>query len=371
MDVQYFTALIHPLGDQVQFPYIKEVVPYLSRPDKIRQRIDFGFHFVSNPLDLSPRSKVAHNYELYAGPKRSELLAALNAEPIMEYGWFGFISKLMLGLMQIFHNYLFLPYGLCIIMLTVIVRAAMFPLSRKQVQGAQKMKELQPKIKELQTKFANDKEGLARAQMDLFAKSGYNPLAGCLPMIFQLPIFIGLYSALSHSVDLRMASFLWIDNLAAPDHLFNLPFTIPFLSTSAFNLLPILTIFLFLAQQKMFMPPAANEEQAMQQKMMTYMMIFMGFMFYKVPAGLCVYFIASSVWGLAERKLLDWTGANNSVDTSEGNQDPPETSKPKPPTPPAKKTESSPGFFGKILQKLDDAANQEQHKQLTKTNKKN
>src|SRR5262249_2267388 len=152
-------------------------------------------------------------------------------------------------------------------------------------------------------KYGNDKEKMARAQMELFRKHNYNPAAGCLPVFLQLPVFMGLYQALNHAVDLRLAGFLWVDNLAAPDALFRLPFAIPYLGEE-FNLLPLITIVLFYVQQKMFMPPPANEEQAMQQKMMNFMMIFMGFMFYKVPSGLCVYFIASSLWGLGERKLL-------------------------------------------------------------------
>jgi YidC/Oxa1 family membrane protein insertase len=111
-----------------------------------------------------------------------------------------------------------------------------------------------------------------------------------------------------------MAPFLYIDNLAAPDNiwpnLFNtiLPFLqpngLPFLGPNL-NLLPLITIALFIAQQKMFMPPPTDDQQAMQQKMMNYMMIFFGVMFYRVPAGLCVYFIASSLWGIGERKMLD------------------------------------------------------------------
>ena len=124
-----------------------------------------------------------------------------------------------------------------------------------------------------------------------------------LPLFLQLPIFMGLYQALNHAVDLRMASFLWIDNLAAPDALFRMPFSLPMIGQE-FNLLPLITTLLFYAQQKMFMPPPTNEQEAMQMKMMNFMMLFMGVMFYKVPAGLCVYFIASSLWGMAERKLL-------------------------------------------------------------------
>jgi YidC/Oxa1 family membrane protein insertase len=215
---------------------------------------------------------------------------------------FHWISRPMLSLLKFF-NRLFGSWGIAVICLTIVVRSAMFPVSIKQARGAAKMQAIQPEIAALKEKYGNDKEKLARAQMELFRKHNYNPAAGCLPVFLQLPIFMGLYQSLNHAVDLRMAHFLWIENLAAPDALFHLPFAIPFLGQE-FNLLPLITIVLFVAQQKMFMPPPANEEQAMQQKMMNFMMIFMGVMFYKVPAGLCVYFIASSLWGMAERKLL-------------------------------------------------------------------
>ncbi|MBS0263382.1 MAG: membrane protein insertase YidC, partial [Planctomycetes bacterium] len=155
----------------------------------------------------------------------------------------------------------------------------------------------------LKEKYGKDKEKFAREQMEMFRKHNDNAFGGCLPIFLQLPIFMGLYSSLNHAVDLRLAKFLWIDNLAAPDALFSFGLNVPFLGTN-FNLLPIITVSLFVLQQKMFMPPPANEEQALQQKMMNFMMIFMGVMFYKVPAGLCVYFIASSLWGIAEKKLL-------------------------------------------------------------------
>jgi YidC/Oxa1 family membrane protein insertase len=267
----------------------------------------------SRELDLLPRGvqlpsgepgdRLTHSFKLYAGPKRGELLDPLDAGSILDYGTMGALAGVMLWVMNGL-NSLGLPYWIAIIILTMIVRGCLFPLSRKQVIGAQKMKELQPKLQELKKKYAKDKEKLARAQMELFRKHNYNPLAGCLPILLQLPIFISLYTAISTSVDLRLAPFLWADNLAAPDALFAMPFALPFLGQN-FNLLPILTIVLFIVQQKMFMPPPTSEEQVMQYKMMKVMMIVMGFLFYRVPAGLCIYFIASSLWGIGERKLLD------------------------------------------------------------------
>jgi YidC/Oxa1 family membrane protein insertase len=191
----------------------------------------------------------------------------------------------------------------------------MFPVSRKQALGAQKMQKLQPELKRLTEKYKNDMEGRAKAQRELFRKHNYNPAAGCLPVFLQLPIFIGLYKGLSLATELRQAPLIplisWCSDLSAPDRLFYWKNLLPdFLGSETgwlgpyFNLLPIITIVLFLVQQKMFMPPAADEQQEMQQKMMKWMMVFMGLMFYKVAAGLCIYFIASSLWGIAERKLL-------------------------------------------------------------------
>jgi YidC/Oxa1 family membrane protein insertase len=131
----------------------------------------------------------------------------------------------------------------------------------------------------------------------------------------QWPIIIGLYYCLQENVFFRLQSFLWIPNLAAPDMLFYWSQSIPWLSQAEslggtgylgpyFNLLPMVAVALMIVQQQLMTPPPTDEQQAMQQKTMKYMMIIFGFMFYKVAAGLCLYFIAGSLWALAERKLL-------------------------------------------------------------------
>ncbi|TWT62446.1 membrane protein insertase YidC [Rubinisphaera italica] len=303
VDGQYFATLLAPQEDQTENNWIKIAQPLLLKKRTKKEYSQISFSLESNPVKIAPQQTVTQEYTLFAGPKRIALLQPFSAEDMIEYGWFGWLVKIMMAILGFFHNSLMLPYGIAIIMLTVMVRACMYPISRKHALAAKRMKELQPKFEEAKKKYENDKEKLAKAQMDLMKESGF--FAGCLPMILQIPIFISLYQSLYISVDLRMAQFLWIDNLAAPDHLFTMPFALPWLGSS-FNLLPMLTVCLFIVQQKMFAPPPANEEQALQQKMMGYMMIFIGFMFYKVPAGLCIYFIASSMWAIAERKILDF-----------------------------------------------------------------
>jgi YidC/Oxa1 family membrane protein insertase len=157
---------------------------------------------------------------------------------------------------------------------------------------------------------------MGMAQMELYRKHGVNPLGTCWLLLLQMPIFLGLYYALQESIHFRLAPFWpWISNLGAPDMLFWWSEQIPWISRPAdygsflylgpfFNLLPVVAVALMIAQQHLMTPPAMDEQQAMQMKMMKYMMIIFGLMFYKVAAGLCIYFIASSLWGFAERKLL-------------------------------------------------------------------
>ena len=209
-------------------------------------------------------------------------------------------------------------YGLAIIMLTVLVRLCMFPLSRKQTLNALKMQELQPEIKKIQEKYKKDMEGRTKAQQELFRKHNYNPLGGCLVMFIQLPIFVALYRSLMVDVELRQAPLLseairWSPNPSYKDMDFDWSGFMPgFINKGIglfglgpyFNILPLATVALFLAQQKMLMPPPADDQARMQQNIMKYMMIFMGLLFFKVASGLCVYFVASSLWGLAERRFL-------------------------------------------------------------------
>jgi YidC/Oxa1 family membrane protein insertase len=307
VDVQYFAALVIPGDDQLKDQTVERSIPMVLDRPTIPTNTDVSVQLDSKPIVLQPQQTVTQHFKLFAGPKRKELLLPLQADGILDTSWFSppIVSQAMLGLLNFFHS-LGLQYGLAIICLTICVRACMFPLSLRQTAQAQRMKEMQPRIEELKKKFGTDKEKFAVAQMQLWREHKINPLSGCLPLFVQLPIFTGLWMALNSSVDLRRAPFLYFNNLAAPDALFHLPFAVPYLGWTDFNLLPFITVALFVVQQKMFMPPPTDEQQAMQYKMMNVMTIVMGVMFYKVPAGLCVYFISSSLWGIGERKLLEF-----------------------------------------------------------------
>lgn len=312
VDVQFFAALIAPLDDRAvedrsDKKLLERIYPVMiSRDLREPRKSDISVRMSSMPIILNAKDEsIVHRYAFFVGPKRRELLdpAPLEASQVLNYGMFGFVARGMHFLLDKFFT-MGMPYFLAIISLTVLVRGCLFPLSRKQAIMAARQKDLQPQIMLLKEKYGEDKEKLARAQMELWRKNGINPLSGCLPLFLQLPIFVGLYTALNSAVDLRLQSFLWVENLAGPDALFRLPFALPFGLGQDLSILPLCTVVLFLVQQKMFMPPAQDEQQELQYKMMNMMTVFMGVMFWHQPAGLCLYFIASSIWSIAERKLL-------------------------------------------------------------------
>jgi YidC/Oxa1 family membrane protein insertase len=320
---QYFAILVQPdpptTSDADRWDS-KTIALVLKKDKNAIQKSDVGVRISSRPITIGPNQPVAHSYRVFAGPKTVNALAPYGAQGLATYRknqWIPFapeIARLIITPTLGFTHELTVRvarvlggsngnYGIAIILLTVLVRALMFPIGRKQALAAQKMQQLQPHLKELQEKYKDDKEKLTKETFALYKQHGVNPVAGCIPALIQLPIFVGLWQALNTSFPLRHATFLWIRDLSAPDMLFRFPFEVPFLG-NWFNALPFVVVGLMLVQTKLFSPPATTPDAEMQQKMMKYMMIFMGFMFYKVPSGLGIYFITSSLWAIGERLLL-------------------------------------------------------------------
>jgi YidC/Oxa1 family membrane protein insertase len=320
---QYFATIVGPdpapKGQDDRWDS-RALALVLHKNEENPQKSDVAVRITSRPVKVAPNQPVVHAYRIFAGPKIADSLRPYDAEVLATYRknqWIPFAPYLARAVITptLAVTYeatariarLFGAskgnYGIAIILLTILVRGLMFPLGRKQALIAQKMQELQPHLKEIQEKYKEDKERLTKETFALYKKHGVNPAGGCLPALIQLPIFVGLWQALNTSVALRHAPFLWIRDLAAPDMMFRFPFEVPFLGVW-FNLLPFLVIGLMLLQTKLFSPPATSPDAEMQQKMMKYMMIFMGVMFYKVPSGLGIYFITSSLWAIGERLLL-------------------------------------------------------------------
>ncbi len=322
VDAQYFTvAYVPPEGTSSLTTFRRAAAGIAAIPEEIprhkERAVNSTFYLDSVIAAVPSGASLRQDLKMFAGPKQPDLLAKHELGDCIYYGWFSGFAKLLAGLLHILSAVG--NYAVAIILLTVIVRGAMFPLSRKAAVNAQKMQELAPELKKINDQYKDDMEGKLKAQRELQQRVGFNPLAGCLPMFLQLPIFIGLYRALSVDIELRQAAFSgstnWASNLAGPDMFaYWGDWLWDYLSGRGtgwlgpyFNILPVIVVVLFLAQQKMFMPPATDEQTAMTQKMMNIMTLMMGLFFFRVPAGLCIYFITSSLWGICERVLVKKT----------------------------------------------------------------
>ncbi|MEM9643381.1 MAG: membrane protein insertase YidC [Planctomycetota bacterium] len=322
IDAQYFVVAYVPPENGELTGYQRATAGIVATPNVVpddqERAVNVSFTMDSQVATLPAGSTLREDLKIFAGPKRPELLSTYSLDACIEYGWFWFVAQ-PLGKLLHFFFAIIGNYAVAIVLLTLVVRGLMFPFSRKAAINAQKMQELAPEMKKIAEKYKDDMEGRLTAQRQLQQRVGFNPLAGCAPMFLQLPIFIGLYRSLSVDIELRQAGFAswtsWASNLAGPDMFtFWGDWLWGYLSGRGtgwlgpyFNILPVIVMGLFLAQQKLFMPPATDEQTAMTQKIMSYMTLVMGLFFFRVPAGLCIYFITSSLWGICERIFVKKT----------------------------------------------------------------
>jgi len=233
------------------------------------------------------KSKTVWNF--YAGPQLRQELAKQKLTHIINYGFFNFIGililKVLYGLEYVTHS-----WGLSLILLSVIIYIILFPFTMKSTQAMKKMQQIQPLIQELQTKYKDNPQKLQKEQMMLFKKHKVNPLGGCLPMLFQFPVFIALYQVLFRFIELKGTQFLWIKDLSLPDHTFKLPFSLPYIG-NYFNILPLFIIIVSYLQQKI----TTSGGNAQQQSTAMIFMVLIGVIFYNFPSCLVMYWFIQNI----------------------------------------------------------------------------
>ncbi len=238
-----------------------------------------------------------NHLSLFLGPKDLQTLQKLNPKlpSIVNFGWFSFIAKpLFLSLHWMNDNW-FHNYGWSIIGATVIINLFLFPLKVANLKSMRKMQALQPEIAKINEKYKNlsmrdPKQADKNAEMmALYQKAGTNPMSGCIPMLIQMPFLYAFYTVLSVSIALRGASWLWVDDLSQPEQI-------------PIRILPILLVITGFVMQKMT-PMAAVDPS--QQKMMAFMPLMMGFIFYQASSGLVLYWLTSNFVGIAQQWILN------------------------------------------------------------------
>lgn len=248
-------------------------------------------------VKLSPGETVSYAMQYYCGPKelsRVEALeeTALDAMHIAYWSWFEFIAR-PIARFLVWLGKLIGNYGIAIILLTLLVRALLWPLVQKSNNSMRKMQKIQPKMKELREKYKDDQQELSMRMMELYRTEGVNPLGGCLPMLLQIPIFFAMYSVFDSAVELRHVSFLWAKDLAQPDGIGPVIFGL-----QLHPLIIIMTI-LMVVQQKM----TPSQMEPTQQKIMMAVPIIMLVMLYWLPSGLTLYWTISQAVSIIQLKV--------------------------------------------------------------------
>ena len=261
-------------------------------------------------------SKTTDVYSFYCGPQLSTTLGIYdnakdnifglsnhNLKKALDVSWLSWLEKILKVLLEMF--YFIIPnYGVAIILLTILTKLILIPLSKKGTESTAKMSALQPKLQEIQTKYKDDPEAQNAAMAKLYKEEGINPMGSCLPMLIQFPIFIGLYGLLNKDFSLRGAMFIpgWITDLSVPETIFTLPFNIPFIGANI-HLLPIIYTASMIFSMKI--TQSATSGQAGSKGMtwfMTYgMSIMFFFILYNAPSGLLVYWTMSNLLAILQQ----------------------------------------------------------------------
>jgi YidC/Oxa1 family membrane protein insertase len=258
-----------------------------------------------NPVsDIRSGTQQTHQYSLFFGPKSMKIMGELGHDlsKALNFGFFDILAKPCVWLMN--KLYSVIPnYGIAIIILTLLIKAVLWPLGSKSYKSMSEMKKIQPLMKEIREKHKNDKKKMNEEVMGLYRTYKINPLGGCLPMVVQLPVFFALYRMLYQAIELRHAPFfLWIDDLSAPDRLFRFPIDhIPFMEPPYG--IPVLTLIMgasMLLQQKMS-PPMGDPAQA---KMMMFMPVIFTVIFINFSSGLVLYWLTNNLLSIGQQYYI-------------------------------------------------------------------
>jgi YidC/Oxa1 family membrane protein insertase len=254
-------------------------------------------------VTLGPKQTLERQYTMYAGPKQEKLLSSVGRQTglIMDFGFWGFISKIMLRVMNGIHSVIapIIPdklgsYAMSLVSMTIIIKMLFWPLTQKSTQSMKRMQALSPEMKKIQEKYKDDPMKMNKKVMEFWREHKVSPMSGCWPMMIQLPIFFALFRMIPNAIELRGTPFLWACDLSKPD-------TIWMLAGYPLNPLPLIMGVTMLIQARL-QPPSPGMDPA-QQTMMKYMpLMFMVFL-YNQPAGLTLYWTVQNLLTIVQTKL--------------------------------------------------------------------
>jgi len=247
----------------------------------------------------------SNQFRVFVGPKDVDLLKSIDPklEQLIDFGWMSVLSKPLFLIVNWTNDQFVHNFGWSIILVTIVINFALFPLKLSSMKSMRKMQALKPQIDAINAKYKGisvrdpKKSEQTEETMGLYKKHGVNPMGGCLPMVIQLPILIAFYKVFTVSVEMRGASWLWVHDLSQPEHL-------------PIKILPIVMIATQFLTQKMMPQPGADPAQ---QKMTMFMPLIFGFMFYNFASGLVLYYLTSNLVGIAQQWFFNHTDTARAV----------------------------------------------------------
>src|SRR3569832_628253 len=276
---------------QVQHYFVSAFVPPEKAPrENFTKKVGENLHAVGSILPLgavAPGATTVMDTHLYSGPQESAVLEKIapGLELVLVFGWLTIVAKPIFWLMVQIHK-LIGNWGWTIIMLTVLIKLAFFPLSAASYRSMAKMKQVTPKMTAIRERFKGDPQKMNQAMMELYKTEKINPLGGCLPIVVQIPVFIALYWVLLASVEMRGAPWLgWIHDLTLPD---------------PFYILPVIMAVSMFVQTKLNPTPP----DPVQAKVMMFMPIIFSVMFFFFPAGLVLYWVVNNILSITQQWVI-------------------------------------------------------------------
>ncbi len=303
---QYYSTILTPLGENSsealarRFSVTAEqwnVGGRSSAGGNVPMAVDGALRYPVAVLE--PGKEIVHKLSLFAGPREHGRLQDLGRgqEAMLDFGWFGFVSRTLLSSMNALKGVLG-SYAAAIIVLTLLIKTLMWPMQNKATASMKRMQDLQPKMTALREKYADDPQKLNMEMMGLYKKHGINPLAGCLPMLVQIPIFFGFYNMLGKAVELRNSSFLWVNDLSQAD-------TVAVVAGFPINVLPILMAGTMFYQMQL--TPKTGDP--MQQRIFMFMPLMFVMFCYNYASALALYWTVQNVFTIVQ--LLVTNRKNN------------------------------------------------------------
>ena len=298
---RFFVQILRPDGE------VEGAKILAHRDPDSGQVIEVTASGIFDEVALEPHFPFVRDLEYYVGPMKLSALQAggYHKEEVMELGWCAPVGRVLLNILNFLYDKIWPHnYGLAIMLLTLIIRGRVFwPLTHKGTENMKKLAELQPLMQEIREKYKDNVQKQQQKMMALYREHKVNPVAGCMPMLVQIPVFIALFYVLRSAIELRYASFLWIQDLSQPENIFDFGFTIPLLNWHSLNIFPFIMAATMYWQQKLTPSAGDARQQQIQQTMMKFMPVMMLVILYNFPSGLCLYWATQNILMIVQMTL--------------------------------------------------------------------